>query len=168
MVPVKVMHANRTVIRNAVLEQGLTHSFCDKRLVNTLGVDDDLQSITLHTLDNAAANHPRHTLHLKVFSLDDSYVVVLSKAFSIDDIPVRLNLISAKCELKKMSHLPDLVFPKVDGASVTSLIEADAPKLFCPAAFRKGRRGEPVAIKTPLGWSLLGLHYRFRTLKTGQ
>ena len=49
-----------------------------------------------------------------------------------------------------------MAFPKVDGASVTLLIGADVPQLFCSAAFRKGRRGGPVAMKTPLGWSLLG------------
>ena len=107
----------------------------------------------MHTLGNAAATHLGPTLNLKVFSLDDAYVVDLPKVFSIDDIPVRPNLIPAKCEIKEMPHLCDLAFPKVDGTSVTLLIGADVPELFCPAAFRKG---EPVATKTPLGWSLLG------------
>ena len=69
--------------------------------MNAFGVDVDLQSITLHTLDNAAATHLSHKLNLKVFSLDNSYVVDLPKVFSIDDIPVRPNLIPAKCETKE-------------------------------------------------------------------
>ena len=156
VVPVKVMHGNKTVIAYTFLDQGLTHSFCDKRLVNAFVIDDDLQSITLHTLGNAATIHFGHKLNLKVFSLDDSYVVDLPKVFSIDNTPVRPNLIPAKCEIKGMQHLCDLAFTKVDGALVTLLIEADVPELFCPAAFRKDRRGEAVAIKTPLGWYLLG------------
>ena len=152
----KVTHGNKTVITYAFLDQGSTHSFCDKKLVNAFEVDDNLQSITLHNLGNVAATHLGHTLNLKFFSLDDSYVVDLPKVFSIDDIPVRPNLKPAKCEIKEMPQLCDLAFPKVDGASVTLLIRADVPELFCPAALRKGRQGEPVAIKTPLGWSLLG------------
>ena len=70
----------------------------------------------------------------------------MPKVFSIDDIPMSPNLIPAKCELKEMPHLCNLAFPKADGALVTLLIKADVPELFCPSAFRKGRRGEPVTI----------------------
>ena len=131
-------------------------AFSDKRFVNAFGADDNLKCITLHTLGNAAVTHLSHTLLLKIFSLDDSYAIDLLKVFSIDDIPVPPNLIPAKCKLKEMPHLCNLAFPKIDGASVTLLIEADVPQLFCLAAFREGRRSEAVAIKTPLGWSLLG------------
>ena len=99
-----MMHGNKTIITYALLDQGSTHSFCDKRLVNAFGIDNDLQSITLHTLGNAAATHLGHTLNLKVFSLDDSYVVDLPKVFSVEDILVRQNLILAKCEIKEMPH----------------------------------------------------------------
>ena len=63
VVPVKVMYGNKTVITYAFLVQALTQSLCDKRLVNAFGVDDDLQSITLHTLGNAAATHLGNTLN---------------------------------------------------------------------------------------------------------
>ena len=109
----------------------------------------------MHTLRNAAVTHLSHTLILKIFSLDNSYAIDLLKLFSIDDIPVPPNLILAKCKLKEMPHLRDLALLKIDGASVTLLIEADVAQLFCAVAFRKGRRSEAVAIKTPLGWSLL-------------
>ena len=147
VVPLKMMHGDKTVITYAFLDQGSTRFFCDKRLGNAFGVDDNLQSITLHTLGNAAATHLGHTLDFKVFSLDDSYGVDLPKVFSIDDIPVRPNLMPAKCEIREMPHLCDLVFLKFEGASVTLLIGTDVPELFCPAAFRKSRQGEPVAIK---------------------
>ena len=151
------MHENKTVITHAFLEQGFTHSFCGKRLVNTFGVDDNLQSITLHALSNAVATHLGHTLNLKVFSLDDSCVVDLPKVFSTGDISVHPNLIPAKCKIKEMPHLCELAFPKVDWGFSNSTDKSDIPELFCPAAFRKGHRGKPVAIKTPLGWTLLGL-----------
>ena len=42
------------------------------------------------------------------------------------------------------------------GATVTLLVGADAPEVFRPLSIRKGGRGEPVAVETALGWSLLG------------
>ena len=65
-------------------------------------------------------------------------------------------MIPAKANLASLPHLNDIVFPTVKGASVTLLIGADVPELFCPFSVRRGDRGEPIAIETPLGWSLLG------------
>ena len=55
-----------------------------------------------------------------------------------------------------MPHLKDLNFPKVAQATVTLLIGADAPELFLIRNNCKGLRGQPIAVETPLGWSLLG------------
>ena len=68
---------------------------------------------------------------------------------------MRPNLIPAEWKLKEMPRLHVLVFPMVDGTSVTPLIGAYVPELFCRLAFCKSRRGEPVAIKTPSGLYLL-------------
>ena len=39
---------------------------------------------------------------------------------------------------------------------VSLLIGADVLEMFCIKSYRKGPRGTPMAIETPLGWSLLG------------
>ena len=55
-----------------------------------------------------------------------------------------------------MPHLQDICFQKLCGEKVSLLIGADVPEMFCIKESRKGPRGAPVAIKTLLGWSLLG------------
>ena len=93
---------------------------------------------------------------LKISSLDRANSVKISNVLSIAEVPVRPNVIPVKDKIKEMPHLSDLSFPTVKSATVTLLIGANAPELFCPINARKGRRGEPIAIQTPLGWSLLG------------
>ena len=156
VVPVKVHYKGRTALTYAFLDQGSTHSFCDKKLVTTLGILGQRQDLKLQTLGNPASTHHGLTFSLNVASLEGNTSITLPKVFSLDDIPIRPNLIPAKNTLKEMSHLSDLSFPCLQGASVTLLIGADVPELFCPLSVRKGRRGQPVAIETPLGWSLLG------------
>ena len=53
-----------------------------------------------------------------------------------------------------MPHLHDIEFQKILGAIVT-LIDADVQEAFCPTEIRKGNCGQPIAVETPLGWSLL-------------
>ena len=74
----------------------------------------------------------------------------------ISNIPVKPNLIPAKTNLASLPYLKDIVFPTVKGASVTLLVGANVPELFRQLNVRRGGCGEPIAIETPLGWSLLG------------
>ena len=55
-----------------------------------------------------------------------------------------------------MEHLRNPALPRLAEGDVKLLIGTDVPKLFLPSSIRKGHRGQPVAVKTPLGWSLLG------------
>ena len=50
----------------------------------------------------------------------------------------------------------DLELPRLAEGDVKLFIGADVPELFLPSRIRKGHWGQPVAVKTPLGWSLLG------------
>ena len=80
----------------------------------------------------------------------------LSKVLSIDEIPIQPNAIPLNKDLSKLSYLHDVTFDTIPGGTVGLLLGADNPELFLPSSTRKGPRGLPSAILTPLGWSLLG------------
>ena len=156
VVPVKVHCKGKTVRTYAFLDQGSTHSFCDDKLIRALGVSGQEENMTLQTLCNPSVTCRGVTLSLDVSSLDGIQSISLTKVFSIKNIPVSPNAIPAKGALNKMPHLHDIEFQKIPGATVTLLIGADVPEAFCPIDIRRGNRGQPIAVETPLGWSLLG------------
>ena len=156
MVPVKVHCKGKTVCTYAFLDQGSTHSFCDDKLIQALGVSGQVENMTLQTLCNPSVTCRGVTLSLDVSSLDGIQLISLTKVFSIKNIPVSPNAIPAKGALNNMPHLHDIEFQKIPGATVTLLISADVPEAFCPKDVRKSNRGQPIAVETPLGWSLLG------------
>ena len=156
VVPVNVSYGEQQVLTYAFLDQGSTHSFCDQKLIEALKISGSPEVITLQTLNNSASTYVGLTCCLKVSSLTSDRTILLPRVKSISNIPVRPNLIPAKANLASLPHLNDIVFPTVKGASVTLLLGADVPELFCPLSVRRGGRGEPIAIETPLGWSLLG------------
>ena len=78
----------------------------------------------------------------------------LSKVFVVDKIPVRPNSVCTK--LLRQNYLDGIELHTVPGASVSILIGADVPDMFCMKSCRKGPQGSPVAVETPVGWSLLG------------
>ena len=75
---------------------------------------------------------------------------------SIEDIPVTPNAVPAGKDLNPFPYLRDLNFPQVHEAITTLLIDANVPELFRMHNVCKGTRRQPIAVQTPLGWSLLG------------
>ena len=68
-----------------------------------------------------------------------------------------LNITATKAEdLSRWPHLKDIVIPEVDETQVTMLIGANVPEAQVHEECRKGKAGEPYAVRTILGWAVLG------------
>ena len=155
VVPVNVTFKTKSVITYAFLDQGSTHSFCGKALVNALDLRGDANEFTLQTLTGTKA-HSGINVSLSVSSLNGDENFVLPAVYSVSEVPILPNPVASKFDLDRFSHLKDLSFPHIPGATVTLLIGADNPEIFCTRDVRVGCKGQPIAIETPLGWSLLG------------
>ena len=60
-------------------------------------------------------------------------------------------------EIKKIHpHLKDIDFQVLKGSDVKLLIGADHANLLLHRDFRQGQNGDPTAVKTTLGWVLMG------------
>ena len=60
-------------------------------------------------------------------------------------------------EIKKMHpHLKDIDFPVLKDSNVTLLIGTDHANLLLHRTFRQEQNGDPTAVKTTLGWVLMG------------
>ena len=119
-----------------------------------LGASGSTEEITLET-NTGAQSHHGQTVSLCVSSLGNNEKYA-SDVLSVPDIPVAPNLLPTKRDPNLYAHLSDISFPRVPGAKVSLLIGADHPDVFCAREVRRGARKEPIAIKTPLRWSLLG------------
>ena len=153
IVPVKVTYQHRTFTTYAFLDQGSTHSFCSKTLIAALDISGPKQSLHLTTVTGKTKSYDSMTFELIVSGMNSDKSYFLNKVYTIDDIPVKPNQIP---EGPQLPHLDGINMSTLSDASVTLLIGADNPELFCICNARKGLKGTPCAIETPLGWSLLG------------
>ena len=80
VVPVKVTVENKEVLTYAFLDQGSTHSFCNKKLIASLGISGTPDEIVLQMLTDLKA-HKGCTFSLSVSSLDGNESLVLPKVF---------------------------------------------------------------------------------------
>ena len=81
------------------------------------------------------------------------------RTLTIENVKVIDNLTIKTTRAKDFSRLPhlkDLNSPDVDDNQVTLLIGANVPEAQVHEECRRGRSGEPYAVRTVLGWAVLG------------
>ena len=59
-------------------------------------------------------------------------------------------------DLSKCEHLKDILLPQVGAEEVTFLIGANVPEAHMRKKVRFGGAGEPCAVRTLLGWAIMG------------
>ena len=77
-------------------------------------------------------------------------------AWVIDKLNIPSFKVSKKRAAEQWNHLSDVDLPKLEGGDVMILIGADMAHLLIHLEVRQRRRDEPIAVKTPLGWTLFG------------
>ena len=112
--------------------------------------------ISLQMLNGVTRNQSSLECDLIISDWSGQSSFVLPRVFSAESIPVKRNSTS-KNLYQKCPHLCDICFNELHNAKVSLLIGANTPEMLCIKSYRKGLPGIPVAVKTPIGLSLLGL-----------
>ena len=155
VVPVRICAGVKEVKCFAFLDQGSTTSLCDRRLLDELDVTGEQTSFSLSTLTSSVPQVGQK-VDLQVSSVDDDGTPHLKNVLSVDKLPVGTNPVLGNRERRRWPHLQDLQFSSLGHEKVMLLIGVDAPEAFWVQDKRRGKPGEPYAVKTILGWSLLG------------
>ena len=94
---------------------------------------------------------------LVVMSMDESVTVELSSVRTVKHMPITESCIAKKEDLENWPHLRDIELRQLDITSVMLIVGLkDNPSLFLPLECRAGGKGEPVAIRYSLGWTVIG------------
>ena len=74
----------------------------------------------------------------------------------VRDLTIPLKHVTAQKKMEQWSHLRQVPLPEVERKKVSILIVTNIQEAFIPLKVRKGRPNEPFAIRSCLGWSILG------------
>ena len=90
-------------------------------------------------------------------SLEDYHSICeLSKIMTVDKLPIRQCYVSGWGEQSYWEYLDDALFLEQEVKSIDLLIGIDHPQASTFLESRYSPEGGPVAVKTPLGWTLFG------------
>ena len=80
----------------------------------------------------------------------------ITKTWSIPNLSIPHTSYSAQELQKRYQHLQGIDIPSISSSHVTVLIGADTPQLPIHEEYKTGKENEPHAVRTKLGWILVG------------
>ena len=156
-VPVILKSGNRRVEVNALLDDASTKTYLNSDVAAELGLQGNCQRVTVNVLNGRTETFETMPVEFEIESLDGSFVRRIS-AFTTDRVTGNLCIIDWGKESEKWKHLQGIQFPKQSTARliVDILIGVDCLDLHFSYENVQGLPGEPIARRTPLGWTCIG------------
>ena len=95
-------------------------------------------------------------------------MIAVNPAWAVKDLTIPLKHTRLSKSLEQWPHLREVRFPEVERRKISILLGTNIQEAFVPLDVRKGNRNEPLAIKSCLGWSILGGFSNLQSHSQGQ
>ena len=155
-VVVKGKGQDNEIVTNALLDSGSDVTLCNVSLLKKLGLEGRPKELSLATVNGTSGDRKGFELSLTVRGLRMNEDVELNRVWTVDTLYLPQSVVPTKEDTAKWPHLNGIEFPKIPSNEVSVLIGSDVPEAHWVNDQRRGRRGQPHAVCTPLGWTLMG------------
>ncbi|KAJ8034197.1 hypothetical protein HOLleu_20937 [Holothuria leucospilota] len=171
IVPVMVRQGTKEIKINALLDDGSEQTYIDSGLAAELGLSGTQGEVCVGLLNGLEKRFASSEIELEISNVIDSRKKYKIWGMTIDQVCGDLKPKQWPRISKDWDHLKDINFPVPADGPVALLIGVDHVDLHRALEERAGGVGEPVARKTPLGWTCVGpttKGHRFLTYHTKQ
>ena len=157
VVPVKVFGKDGGVekVTYAIRDEGSNTTLVKESLANELKLDGQPIDFKLTTM-NGVSQESGKSYSFCVQGLGQKDCLEIPNALSVKDLSVAKSSIPSKDDIAKWRHFEGISVTELESPEVTLLIGADIPEAHWKLEERRGRKKEPYAVRTPLGWSVAG------------
>ena len=146
-------------ITAAFMDQGSAVSFCTYKLLDKLGIGVDQTgrvSLWTETMHGSKSERVALVTGLMVRGREEREWVALPPVYVVERIPINENDAMRAGDVKSWSHLQDLIVEYED--EIGLMIGSNAVGALEPLETRAAPVvGDPYAVRTRLGWSVMGL-----------
>ena len=156
IVQVKVSAGGKLINTYALLDNASTNTFCTTDLVQKLGLDGKEGEMCLSTLERKNSKVKTSVVCMDVIDINKHNTTTLENVYARDEIPILKESIPVLEDICRWPHFKEIPTVEHTVKRVDLLIGQDNPELLVPQEIRPGKRGEPYAIKTALGWTMNG------------
>jgi hypothetical protein len=162
IIPVWVRHKDnpkKEVMAYALLDNASDSTFVKTSVLEELGLKGTDVKLDLFTMSGKQEMSVQRIEGLIVSRVDRRVEIELPKSYSRDVIPSRKNQVPTPATADNWAHLrriKDKLCPYQDGVCVGVLIGCNCPKAIKPREVITGKGDEPYAVRSLLGWAVIG------------
>ena len=155
IIPVKLSNGHTFIETNALLDCGSDTTLLRKDIAQRLNLKGKQEKLSVTSALSRSHNIDSVTVSFDISSTSVSGSTQIS-AWVVHNLKIPFNRYDVS-EIKKIHpHLKDIDFPLLKDSDVTLLIGTDHANLLLHRDFRQGQNRGPTAVKTTLGWVLMG------------
>ena len=155
IIPVKLSNGHTFIETNALLDCGSDTTFLRKDVTKRLDLKGKQKKLRVTSALSNPHNIDSATVPFDISPTSVSNCTQIS-AWVVHNLKILFNRYDVS-EIKKIhQHLKEIDFPLLKNSDVTLLIGTDHANLLLYRDFRQGQNGDPTAVKTTLGWVLMG------------
>ena len=156
IVPVVLSNGQYSIKTNAVLDSGSDSTLIRSDTAEALHLYGKKETLRMTNVLSKETSLQSKRVCFDLTSHDNATKEKLDNVWVIENLDVPLNRYDINKVKTEFQHLKDITFPKPHDSDVTILIGADLSHLLVQEQSVTGKRNQPSAIKTKLGWMLFG------------
>ena len=155
-IPVKLKSTKRELILNALLDDGSTRSYINNDVAAELGLCGPMEEISVSTMNGQVKKFQTMSVECDVESLDGTFQYRLD-AYTTNRVTGNMRPFDRRKKAGMWPHLQKVKFPKLSSCPIVDvLIGVNHAYLHAALEEVHGNDGEPIARRTPLGWTCIG------------
>ena len=155
-VPVILKNGDRWMKVNALLDAASTKTYVNADVAAELGLNGKADKITVNVLNGRVEMFETKHVSVELMSITGNVSMNVS-AYTANRVTGSTTVIDWNRQKGRWIHLENKDFPRTSTRQVVDvLIGLDCAELHCAIEDVRGRPGEPIARRTPLGWTCIG------------
>ena len=155
ILPVTLKHSNKTVTVNALLDSGSDTTIISENVAEYLGLEGEERQVEIKSALSKAIHFNTKIVSFEIVT-DNGNSNMNINAYTASHPDVHTVKYDVNEIKNQYQHLRDIPSYDINDDNVGLLIGANYADLLIHRDFRVGDPGDPIAVKTVLGWMLVG------------
>ncbi|XP_065087297.1 uncharacterized protein LOC135709035 [Ochlerotatus camptorhynchus] len=157
MIPVTLYFGKRSVNTLAFLDEGASVTLIESSLADQLGVQGTKEQLTIKwTADITRVEKGSRRMDLFISGRDGKEKHQLGTVRTVDELLLPKQSLSASVLCQRMKKLQGLPIASYENQRPGLLIGLNNLHLLAPTEAKVGKPGEPIAVRSKLGWAVYG------------
>ena len=155
ILPVTLKHSNKTVTVDALLDSGSDTTIISENVAQYLGLQGEERQVEIKSALSKTVHFNTKMVSFEIVT-DNGNSNMNINAYTASHLDVPTVKYDANEIKNQYQHLRDIPFCDINDNIVGLLIGTNYADLLIHRDFRVGDPGDPIAVKTVLGWMLVG------------